>query len=149
MPFYPFLGEGSPTQIDYRKKGTLILTSPLEDLHEPGLRGPSYGGWLRNPFARTTLKLWVRPVFVGIYMVSQVMRNGFRPSTVVTVGVPLQTIPRPQATRCVFARSPSKVPTFTDSFWLGGFPYQNRLDSNLSTGGPSHEPPSGSSARGC
>ena len=32
MPFYPFLGEGSPTKIDYRKKGTLILTSLLEDL---------------------------------------------------------------------------------------------------------------------
>ena len=29
----PFLGEGSPTKIDYRKKsGTLILTSLLEDL---------------------------------------------------------------------------------------------------------------------
>ena len=27
-----FLGEGSPTKIDYRKKGTLILTSLLEDL---------------------------------------------------------------------------------------------------------------------
>ena len=32
MPFYPFFGEGSPTKIDYRKKGTLILTSLLEDL---------------------------------------------------------------------------------------------------------------------
>ena len=32
MPFYPSLGEGSPTKIDYRKKGTLILTSLLEDL---------------------------------------------------------------------------------------------------------------------
>ena len=32
MPFYPFLGEGSPTKIDYRKKGTLILASLLEDL---------------------------------------------------------------------------------------------------------------------
>ena len=32
MPFYPFLGEGSPTKIDYSKKGTLILTSLLEDL---------------------------------------------------------------------------------------------------------------------
>ena len=32
MPFYPFLGEGSPTKIDYRKKGTLILTPLLEDL---------------------------------------------------------------------------------------------------------------------
>ena len=28
----PFLGEGSPTKIDYRKRGTLILTSLLEDL---------------------------------------------------------------------------------------------------------------------
>ena len=32
MPFYPFWGEGFPTKIDYRKKGTLILTSLLEDL---------------------------------------------------------------------------------------------------------------------
>ena len=32
MPFYPFLGEGSPTSIDYRKKGTLILRPLLEDL---------------------------------------------------------------------------------------------------------------------
>ena len=33
VPCYPFLGEGSPTKIDYRKKvGTLILTSLLEDL---------------------------------------------------------------------------------------------------------------------
>ena len=30
---YPVFGwEGSPTNIDYSKKGTLILTSPLEDL---------------------------------------------------------------------------------------------------------------------
>ena len=28
----PFLGEGSPTKIDYGKKGTLILSSLLEDL---------------------------------------------------------------------------------------------------------------------
>ena len=28
----PFLGEGSPTKIDHRKKGTLFLTSLLEDL---------------------------------------------------------------------------------------------------------------------
>ena len=32
VPLYPFLGEGSPTKRDYRKKGTLILTSLLEDL---------------------------------------------------------------------------------------------------------------------
>ena len=40
----PFFGwEGSPTKIDYIKKGTLILTSLLEDLdkltHEDGLLG--------------------------------------------------------------------------------------------------------------
>ena len=34
MPFLPFLGlgEGSPTKIDYRKKGALILTCLLKDL---------------------------------------------------------------------------------------------------------------------
>ena len=34
MPFSPFLGEGSPTKIDDRKKCTLILSSLLEDLVE-------------------------------------------------------------------------------------------------------------------
>ena len=33
-PSNALLGEGSPTKIDYRKKGTLILTSLLEDLEE-------------------------------------------------------------------------------------------------------------------
>ena len=33
MPFLTFfLGEGSPTKIDYRRKGTLILSSLLEGL---------------------------------------------------------------------------------------------------------------------
>ena len=32
VPFYIFCGEGSPTKIDYRKKGTFILASLLEDL---------------------------------------------------------------------------------------------------------------------
>ena len=33
VPFLtPFSGEGSPAKIDHRKKGTLILTSLLEDL---------------------------------------------------------------------------------------------------------------------
>ena len=32
VPFHPFFGEGYPTKIDYRKKGTLILTSLLKDL---------------------------------------------------------------------------------------------------------------------
>ena len=31
MPFSPLL-ESSPTKMDYRRKGTLILTSLLEDL---------------------------------------------------------------------------------------------------------------------
>ena len=34
LPFL-FLGEGSPTKIDYSKQGTLILTSLLEDLANP------------------------------------------------------------------------------------------------------------------
>ena len=35
VPFLtPFLGEGSPTKVDYRKLGTLILTSLLENLEE-------------------------------------------------------------------------------------------------------------------
>ena len=32
VPFYLFLGEGFPTKIDYRKRGTLIEASLLEDL---------------------------------------------------------------------------------------------------------------------
>ena len=32
VPFYPFLGEGSPTKTNYRKKATLIQTSVLEEL---------------------------------------------------------------------------------------------------------------------
>ena len=40
MLFYPFLGEGSCTKIDYRKKGTLILTCLLEDLEDK----PWFGG---------------------------------------------------------------------------------------------------------
>ena len=32
VPFLPFFGEGSPTKLDYRRKGTLILTVVLEDL---------------------------------------------------------------------------------------------------------------------
>ena len=30
VPFYPYLGEGSPTNLDYRRKGTPILPSLLE-----------------------------------------------------------------------------------------------------------------------
>ena len=35
LPFFAW--EGSPTKIDYRKKGTLILSSLLEDLAERAL----------------------------------------------------------------------------------------------------------------
>ena len=39
VPFHPFFGwEDSPTRIDYRKNGTLILTSLLEDLVSHGPR---------------------------------------------------------------------------------------------------------------
>ena len=34
MPFYRFVGEGSLSKIDYRKKGALILTSPLKNLEK-------------------------------------------------------------------------------------------------------------------
>ena len=46
VPLCPFSEEGSPTKIDYRKNGTLILGSLLEDLD-------NYGGWVRHPI-RTT-----------------------------------------------------------------------------------------------
>ena len=39
MPVYLFLGKGSPTQIDYRKKGTLVLAALLEDLGKDMLHG--------------------------------------------------------------------------------------------------------------
>ena len=38
VPFYPFLGEGSPTKIDYRRKGILTLSSLLEDLEKITLK---------------------------------------------------------------------------------------------------------------
>ena len=44
MPFLsPLLGEGSPTKIDYRKQGTLILTSLLEVLLQALLAGAHQG----------------------------------------------------------------------------------------------------------
>ena len=101
--FCPFFGEGFLTKVDYRKKGALILTSPLGDLVDPADvvciafgsdRGSMPGrAWLerrmantfcvslrrlewpksghtvdeRNPF-RTTLKPYLKPLFVGIYV---------------------------------------------------------------------------------
>ena len=47
MPFYPFLGEGSPTKIDCRKKVALIiLTSLLEDLVFPFALQRATAGWV-------------------------------------------------------------------------------------------------------
>ena len=45
MPFYPFLGEGSPAKIDCRKKGSLILTSLLEDLVKIGAKAKFFRFW--------------------------------------------------------------------------------------------------------
>ena len=48
MPLYQlFWGEGSPTKVDYSKKGTHILTSLLEDLGNQNHRQLSF------PFSRT------------------------------------------------------------------------------------------------
>ena len=45
MPFnVSFLREGSLTKIDYRKKGTLILSSLLEDLVLEGSKSRSFNG---------------------------------------------------------------------------------------------------------
>ena len=54
MPFYPFLGEGSPIKIDERKKGTLILTSLLEDLAE----SPTFGRGSETARKREPLPKW-------------------------------------------------------------------------------------------
>ena len=46
VPFYPFFGGRGPTKIDYRKKGTLILASLLEDLASMG----GFVWWFRLGF---------------------------------------------------------------------------------------------------
>ena len=51
MPVYPFVGRGFPYQIDYRKKGALILTSLLEDLGGVGLELRSSEPWFEITFA--------------------------------------------------------------------------------------------------
>ena len=46
---HSFLGEGSPTKIDYRTKGALILTSLLEDLVSVWMHAlPFLGAWLKR-----------------------------------------------------------------------------------------------------
>ena len=64
VPFYRFFfgWEGSPTKIDYRKKGTLLLTSLLEDLVGVGCcqkKGPGYNSTSQfrapNPFLAVLL----------------------------------------------------------------------------------------------
>ena len=52
MPFYPFFGEGSPTKIDYSKKGTLIATSLLDDLDE---LVDAKWLWVKNRYPNGTL----------------------------------------------------------------------------------------------
>ena len=58
VPFCPFLGEGSPTKIDCKEKGTLIRTSLPEDLSNfvssriiSGGLGCSLSATLSRPFA--------------------------------------------------------------------------------------------------
>ena len=61
VPFYPFLGEGSPTKLDCRKKGTLILTSLLEDLIYQQADPSSFWFSYRRPCARQssrTVSAW-------------------------------------------------------------------------------------------
>ena len=65
VPFYPFFGEGSPSKIDYRKTGTLILTSLLEDLGEVlsesrvfFCRGSLAGIPKNRIFRRRTFHMW-------------------------------------------------------------------------------------------
>ena len=48
VPFYVFFGEGSPAKIDYIKKGTLILTSLLEDLEAVCPWGDHPFGWFQR-----------------------------------------------------------------------------------------------------
>ena len=47
MTFYHSLGEGCPTKIDYRTKGSLILTSLLEDLARLGFEVPKGDRWAK------------------------------------------------------------------------------------------------------
>ena len=53
VPFYPFLGEGSPTNIDYRKKGTLISRSGPKPL---GLRDRAPRAWRHSPVRQASTK---------------------------------------------------------------------------------------------
>ena len=66
--FYPFWGGSSPAKIDYRKEGTLMLTSLQEDLvrtdfvHFQHVTSPNWLGWgNRRPAAgleRHGLRPW-------------------------------------------------------------------------------------------
>ena len=64
VPFYPLLGDGSPTKLDYGKKGTLILTSLLEDVgNSPlGFREPSF--W--NGFGQSRVCLRLGESQIGV-----------------------------------------------------------------------------------
>ena len=71
MPFCPFLGEGSPAKIDYRKKGTLILASLLEDPDIKGNQEEHVTFW-RSPSKRHLnghkCEDWQREMGDNIYM---------------------------------------------------------------------------------
>ena len=60
MPLFPFLGEGSPTKMDYRKKigYQLILSSLLEDL-DKGAKGARNSGSLLGSLIRQLSELFV------------------------------------------------------------------------------------------
>ena len=70
VPFYPlFFWEGSALKIDYRKKGTLILTSLLEDLVVLAWPFYTFVAWSQTPCAaerkfvgRTVGVDWMVPI---------------------------------------------------------------------------------------
>ena len=69
MPFYPLFGEGCPTKVDYRKEvGTLILTSPLEDLDVtciPTVSSIPTFAWRGNPSTSAPTPVDGLPLFCG------------------------------------------------------------------------------------
>ena len=64
----PFFGEGSPTKIDYGKKGALILTSLLEDLVLfRGAWDKWVGGWLGGAGAKGAMDTSGRGFFRVVF----------------------------------------------------------------------------------
>ena len=72
MPFFFSLswGEGSPTKIDYRKKGTLILTPLLEDLEVVANRASFFCMHHKPSVVSFAAKLWglaSKPRVLGLW----------------------------------------------------------------------------------